>query len=81
MDVFFGDDDRRAYLELLVEMGEKHGVAYWGYCLMSNHVHVIAVPKRMDSLALAVGWAHHAYTRRINFREEWRGYPPFPPFP
>jgi REP-associated tyrosine transposase len=74
MDVFFGDEDRRAYLELLGEMGEKHGVAYWGYCLMSNPVHVIAVPEREDSLALALGWAHHAYTRRINFREGWRGY-------
>ncbi len=45
MDVFFNDDDRQAYLELLREYGEKHGVRYWGYCLMSNHVHLIAVPK------------------------------------
>jgi putative transposase len=74
MDVFFSDDDRRAYLELLREFGAKHGVAYWGYCLMSNHVHLIAVPKTAESLALGIGWAHQAYTRRINFRENWRGY-------
>ncbi len=34
MDVFFNDDDRQAYLELLREYGEKHGVRYWGYCLI-----------------------------------------------
>ena len=41
---------------------------------MSNHVHLIAVPKEEESLALGIGWAHQAYTRRINFRENWRGY-------
>ena len=41
---------------------------------MTNHVHLIAVPKTEESLALGIGWAHHAYTRRINFRENWRGY-------
>ena len=74
MDVFFSDDDRRAYLDLLREMGKKHGVAYWGYCLMSNHLHLIAVPKRKESLARGIGWAHQAYTRSINLREGWRGY-------
>lgn len=74
MDVFFNDEDRRAYLDLLREYGEKHGVSYWGYCLMSNHVHLVAVPEREESLSLGIGWAHQAYTRRINFRENWRGY-------
>ena len=27
-------DDRRAYLDLLCEFGEKHGVAFRGCCLM-----------------------------------------------
>ena len=74
MDVFFSDEDRRAYLDLLHEFGEHHGVGFWGYCLMSNHVHLIAVPKTEASLAKAIGRAHQAYTRRINFRENWRGY-------
>ena len=74
MDVFFSDDDRREYLNLLREFGEKHGVEYWGYCLMSSHVHLIAVPKTEESLAQGIGWAHQAYTWRINCREGWRGY-------
>ena len=42
--------------------------------LMPNHVHLIAVPETELSLAQGIGWAHQAYTRRINFRENWRGY-------
>ncbi len=74
MDVFFTDKDRQNYLDLLREFGDKHGVTYWGYCLMTNHVHLIAVPRSEESLALGIGWAHKAYTRAINFRENWRGY-------
>ena len=46
----------------------------WGYCLMPNHVHLIAVPSSEDGLRWAIGLAHERYTRRINFREKWRGY-------
>jgi len=43
MNVFFRDDDRRAYPDLLCEFGEKHGVAFRGYYLTSSHVHLTAV--------------------------------------
>lgn len=43
-DVFFVDDDRFVYLELLKEQAEKYGLEIQGYCLMSNHVHLVAVP-------------------------------------
>ena len=74
MEVFFNDEDRQAYLRLIREMGHEYGVKFWGYCLMPNHVHLIAVPQEATSLAQAIGWAHYHYTRRINFREGWRGY-------
>jgi len=41
---------------------------------MPNHVHLIAVPKTEEGLRRAIGGAHRRYTRRINFREKWRGY-------
>ena len=74
MDVFFSDDDRRAYLSLLAEQGERFGVHYLAWCLMTNHVHLIAIPDKESSLARGIGEAHRRYTRRINFREGWRGY-------
>lgn len=74
MDVFFDDEDRRAYLRLLSEQAQMHGVRFLAYCLMTNHVHLIAVPKTQQSLARAIGEAHRRYTRRINFRQGVRGY-------
>jgi putative transposase len=71
---FFGDDDYAAYLQLMGEWCKERGVDVWAYFLMPNHVHLIAVPQAEDSLARAIGEAHRRYTRRINFREKWRGY-------
>jgi len=72
--VFFGKTDYAAYLQLMGEFCELHDVAIWSYCLMPSHVHLILVPSTEDSLARAVGEAHRRYTRRINFRKDWRGH-------
>lgn len=71
---FFNDEDYAVYLELLSEWTCKHNVEVWAYCLMPNHVHLIAVPETPDGLARAIGEAHRRYTRHINFRESWRGH-------
>ena len=74
MDVFFSDADRAEYLRQLSEQGRRFGVEYIAWCLMTNHVHLVAVPEEENSLALGVGEAHRRYTRFVNFREGWRGY-------
>jgi putative transposase len=71
---FFRDEDYAAYLELMSHWCAERDVAIWAYCLMPNHVHLIAVPKTEDGLRLAIGEAHRRYTRMINFREGWRGH-------
>jgi putative transposase len=71
---FFNDGDYTAYVELMAEWCREEGVEVWSYCLMPNHVHLIAVPQAEESLRRAIGEAHRRYTRRINFREKWRGY-------
>jgi len=71
---FFKDEDYQAYLALMSEWCGKYQVHIWAYCLMPNHVHLIAVPEKEEGLARAIGEAHRRYTRKINFREEWRGH-------
>ena len=71
---FFCDEDYSAYLELMGQWCKEHGVEIWAYALMQNHVHMIAVPKSEDGLRRAIGEAHRRYTRRVNFREGWRGH-------
>ncbi len=41
---------------------------------MPNHVHMIMVPKSEEGVRRATGEAHRRYTRRVNFREGWRGH-------
>jgi len=74
MDVFFSDADRREYLRQLAVQGQRFGVSYLAWCLMTNHVHLVAIPAEESSLARGIGEAHRRYTRYINFREGWRGY-------
>lgn len=71
---FFGDDDYKTYMSLMSEWCKKHKVEIWAYCLMPNHVHIIAVPESEEGLRVAIGEAHRRYTRHINFREGWRGH-------
>jgi putative transposase len=71
---FFGEADYRAYLGLMAQWCGRCGVAVWAYCLMPNHVHLIATPEGADGLRRAIGEAHRRYTRRINAREDWTGY-------
>ena len=71
---FFSAEDYQAYLALIAEWCGKHSVQIWAYCLMPNHVHLVAVPASEEGLARAIGEAHRRYTRRINFREGWRGH-------
>lgn len=72
--VFFCEEDYAAYLELLTEWCERCQVEVWAYCLMPNHVHLLLVPHTPEGLARAVGETHRRYTRRVNFRERWRGF-------
>ena len=41
---------------------------------MPNHIHLIAVPPSEKALSRAIGEAHRCHTRRVNFREGWRGH-------
>ena len=73
-NTFFCADDYRYYIALMSEWCGKCGISIWAYCLMPNHVHLIAVPESEDGLRRGIGEAHRRYTRFINFREKWTGH-------
>lgn len=74
LPIFFSDEDRMTYLQLLAEGCAATSTRCLAWCLMDNHVHLILVPESADGLRSALGEAHRRYTRRVNFREGWRGY-------
>jgi putative transposase len=71
---FFNVEDYQAYLKFIATAKPNAGCDIWAYCLMPNHVHFVIVPQHENSLALLFKEAHRCYTRRINFREKWRGH-------
>ena len=72
--VFFSNEDRLFYLSTLSENARANGLSIWAYCLMDNHVHLVVVPQDVTGLAKGIGDTHRSYSRRVNFREGWRGY-------
>lgn len=65
--VVFGDaKDRRVYLKLLRNYAEKYRLRIWAWCLMSNHVHLLAVRETAESLKRTLGQTHHDYARYRN---------------
>ena len=74
MKTFFRDEDYALYIDLISASCRARGVAVWSYCLMPNHVHLIVVPQSQDGLRRGIGDAHRRYSRRVNFREGWRGH-------
>lgn len=72
--VFFDDDDRRVYLAWLKEYADLHQVEVLAYCLMTNHVHLIAVPSTDDGLQQTLKPLHMRYAQRINRQRQWSGH-------
>lgn len=64
--VFHSDFDRNLYLSLILKFSVKYELDILGYCLMTNHVHFIVLPKYKNSIAKGIGIAHNSYSRTSN---------------
>jgi putative transposase len=73
-DVFSSEQDRIRYLQILREHSRRQNVRILGWCLMSNHVHLVAVPGSVESLALALGQAHSQYSLEQNRKQGRSGH-------
>jgi putative transposase len=72
--VFETDNDRMVYLGLLQQHARLRRLAILGYCLMPNHVHLIVVPHREDSLRTALRNTHGRYAGYLNARQATSGH-------
>ena len=71
---FFEDGDYELYLDLLVAAASQARTQIWSYCLMPNHVHIIAVPSDEDGLWRTFRSVHRHYTGYINARMRVTGH-------
>ena len=72
--VFDSDADRLVYLNLLQQHSVLHSCSLVGYCLMSNHVHLIAVPGGAESLPVVLRDTHGRYATYLNGRQAASGH-------
>jgi putative transposase len=72
--IFDEDADYRLYLDMLGESAAKFGLSIWAYCLMSDHVRFVCVPKDADSLAKALNTLHMRYSQYFNDKKGRHGH-------
>jgi putative transposase len=68
------DADRLVYLSLLREYIVFHEVSLLAYCLMSSHVHLVVIPRKKNSLALAMKQTHGQYATYWNAGHKSSGH-------
>jgi len=72
--VFVSDDDYRYYLANLFEWKERLSCKVYGWCLMTNHIHLIINPgEDVDSLGLLMKRLAAKQTRFVNRLEDRTG--------
>ncbi len=66
MVCFRGDSDYLVYLALLHMVSAKTGCAVHAYCLMSNHVHLLATPATSDACSIMMKALAQRYAYYFN---------------
>ena len=64
--VFVTPEDYEVFRRMLRKYSRQADLAIQAYCLMPNHVHIVAVPEAATSLARAFKPLFAAYTRHFN---------------
>ena len=72
--VFENDSERLEYLDFLRRYKEERALEVLAWCLMNNHVHLVCVPRRDDSLSKTLHHTHMRYANAANRRRGQQGH-------
>ncbi|MBV8551622.1 MAG: transposase [Acidobacteriaceae bacterium] len=64
--IFLSVEDRELYLSLFERHSRNFGLTLLGWCLMTNHVHLLAIPEKSESMAQTIKRAHSEYSSLVN---------------
>ena len=64
--IFHCDDDYLRYRGWLAGAAAAHGCSVHAYVLMTNHVHLLVTPKRIESLPRMMQSLGRCYVRHVN---------------
>ena len=74
MQTFFEREDYEYYLKLMSVASKKFNIRFLAYCLMPNHIHLLVIPPKQESLRLAISYIHEKYSKFINEKKKWKGH-------
>lgn len=63
---FFAPEDYGLYLHHLLELSREFGCAVHAYVLMTNHVHLLLTPRRLDGPSLLMKHLGQRYVQYVN---------------
>lgn len=72
--IFHGARDFEEYSHWLNEYAAIYGLKILAYCLMSNHVHFIAIPNNKESISRVFNTVHMRYAQYVNRKLQVRGH-------
>ncbi|OFZ53778.1 MAG: hypothetical protein A2328_09965 [Bdellovibrionales bacterium RIFOXYB2_FULL_36_6] len=72
--VFESPKDMEIYLGFVKGYAEEYDLKVLAYCLMSNHVHFIVIPKDKESISAVFNRAHFRYSQYNNKRKKIKGH-------
>ncbi len=65
-EIFTSTQDRLIYLEYVARAAAEYGLEIHGWCLMTNHVHWIVVPRVQNAMAASFRRPHSRFAAYIN---------------
>jgi len=71
--IYWNDNDRRHFLELVGALPERYGAQAHGYVLMSNHYHLLLETPEANLVA-GMKWLQGTYTQRFNSTHKRQGH-------
>ncbi len=73
-DVFHKDDDFAAFVNLMQEAHEKVPMRLTGFCLMTNHFHLLLWPHEDGDLSRRMQWLMTSHVRRYHRHDKGSGH-------
>ncbi|MCD6217263.1 transposase [bacterium] len=73
-DVFFSTKGRKKYLGWLAQYSSRYRFEILAYCLMTNHIHIVGIPRNENSMGRTLQIVNMCHTQSVNRAHGWEGH-------
>jgi len=73
-NIFDNEGNYKQYCKWINEYAKENSIDILAYCLMSNHVHFIVIPRKEEDLSKLFRTAHMRYSHYLNRQRSAKGH-------